>query len=348
MRFVSRALALGVLLLAPGAFAQTAPNTTGAQALFDEAKALMKAGKYDQACPKLEQSQRLDPGGGTLVALALCYEAEGKLGSAWTEWDLALSDARSAHRSDRETLALKHVQDLDKRVPRLRVVVTSKAAGVEVTRDGGVVPSALWGTAVPVDPGQHQFEAHAPGKQPWTMPVQVPAEPILLDVTVPELADAPAPVPVPATAPAPTPPTPPPATSPTPPVSASPPPASPAIERSNPMRTWAFIVGGVGVASLAAGTIFALSASSKWSDAHTVCPQVQCRSSAAVGEANDAGTAADLATVFFTAGGILAATSVVFFLWPSDSEAAPSGRAARWHVAPMLGTVNGLSVGGTL
>jgi tetratricopeptide (TPR) repeat protein len=351
MRFASRALALGVVLFAHGALAQTSANTTGAQALFDEAKALMKAGKYDQACPKLEESQRLDPGGGTLVALALCYEAEGKLGSAWTEWDLALSDARSAHRADREALALKHVEDLDKRVPRLRVVVTSKAPGVEVTRDGAVVPNALWGTPVPVDPGTHPFEAHAPGKQSWSMQVQVPAQPVVLDVTVPELTDAPAAAPVPAPVPPPAPapaPSPTPAPTPSSATASTPAPTPPPAEHSNPMHTWAWIVGGVGVASLAAGTIFTISASSKWSDAHAACPQVKCRNSAAVSEASDAGTAADLATVFFTAGGILAATSVALFLWPSDSEDAAAGRTSRLHVTPMLGAVNGLSLGGSL
>jgi tetratricopeptide (TPR) repeat protein len=327
MRFASRALALGVVLFAHGALAQTSANTTGAQALFDEAKALMKAGKYDQACPKLEESQRLDPGGGTLVALALCYEAEGKLGSAWTEWDLALSDARSAHRADREALALKHVQDLDKRVPRLRV------------------------TPVPVDPGTHPFEAHAPGKQSWSMQVQVPAQPVVLDVTVPELTDAPAAAPVPAPVPPPAPapaPSPTPAPTPSSATASTPAPTPPPAEHSNPMHTWAWIVGGVGVASLAAGTIFTISASSKWSDAHAACPQVKCRNSAAVSEASDAGTAADLATVFFTAGGILAATSVALFLWPSDSEDAAAGRTSRLHVTPMLGAVNGLSLGGSL
>jgi hypothetical protein len=354
MRLAAGAFALAVLMLGRQAVAQSSANTTGAQALFDEAKSLMKAGHYDQACPKLEESQRLDPGGGTLVALGLCYEQAGKLGSAWTTWDLALSDARSAHRADREALAQKHVQDLDKRVPRLRVVVAANVDGLAVTRDGAAMPSALWGTPVPIDPGAHAFEAHAPGKQAWTTTVQVPPQPVVLDVTVPALGDAPAaPAPVPAPAPAAPSTTPAPSPAPTPAQATTPAPAPPAphdaAEPSKPMRTWAYVVGGAGVVSLAVGAAFAASASSKWSDAHSACPQVQCGRQDVVNEANDAGKAADVATVLFAAGGILAATGLALWFWPSGGDADPrEPAAARVHVTPILGAVNGFAVGGNL
>src|SRR5580704_15970278 len=101
--------ALGVVfLLAPSAFAQGGEDVTTAQALFDDGKRLMQEGRYDDACPKLVESQRLDPGGGTLLAIALCHEAQGKLATAWGDFNIALSEARKDRRPDRETAATQH------------------------------------------------------------------------------------------------------------------------------------------------------------------------------------------------------------------------------------------------
>ena len=82
---VRRRRPLAALMIALAAFATTStparadPATVArAQALFDEALALMKAGKYAEACPKLEESDQLDPGMGTEYRLAECYESDGK------------------------------------------------------------------------------------------------------------------------------------------------------------------------------------------------------------------------------------------------------------------------------
>jgi hypothetical protein len=76
-------MALSALVLAGaprGAFAQTAADTDRAERLFAEASALVAAGKYAEACPRFEESERLDGALGTHYNLALCFEKIGKLG----------------------------------------------------------------------------------------------------------------------------------------------------------------------------------------------------------------------------------------------------------------------------
>jgi serine/threonine-protein kinase len=313
-------LGLAVLFASGAAFAQPTPaDVTAAQTLFDDAKELMKVGRYDEACRKLEESERLDRGGGTLVALALCYEAQGKLGSAWTEWNLALSDARSAHRADRESMAREHVHALEQRMPRLRVVIAARASGLEVRQDGVRVPDALWGTAVPVDPGQHRLEASAPGRRAWSASVNVAQGPSTVDVSVPDLPPSslvspPPPIGASSSSSVPAP------AEPAPPASAASPasaesPASPSPPAApNPTRTWAFVVGGAAVASLAVGAAFGLSANSKWNDARTSCPTGVCADRGAVDQSNDAAQAADMSTAFFAVGGAAALASAVLFV----------------------------------
>jgi serine/threonine-protein kinase len=341
-------LALAVLVAGGTALAQpTREDVTAAQTLFDDAKELMKVSRFDEACRKLEQSEQLDRGGGTLVMLALCYEAQGKLGSAWTEWNLALSDARSAHRADREAMASEHVHALDQKMPRLRLLVAARpSSGLEVRQDGVRVPDALWGTAVPIDPGEHRFEAREPGKRAWSARVQVAPGPVTVDVNVPELPSSSAvapPLPPAVSSPSslPAPVEPPSAssaspTSRTPPASPSPP-AAP-----NPMRTWALVVGGAAVASFAVGAVFGLSASSKWNDAHAACPTGVCSDRGAVAQSNDAAQTADMSTVFFAVGGAAALASAVLFVVSSRHGLASAS------VTPMLGAINGIALRGDL
>ena len=114
------------------------------------------------------------------------------------------------------------------------------------------------------------------------------------------------------------------------------------------MKTWAFVVGGAGILSAGVGTVFAVSAASKWSDAHSACPHVQCGRADVVGEANDAGTAADVATVLLAVGGVAIATSVVMLLLSPGHSDDHAPASSGLTVTPLLGTTTGLAIGGRL
>ncbi len=148
-----------------------------AQALFDEARRLMDKKRYSEACPKLAESQRLDPGGGTLLNLAICHEKEGKLATAKNDYDEALAVAVKDGRKDRQLIARERLVAVDKSVPRLSVVVplSSDTEDLEVKLDGLVLHRAAWGVATPVDPGAHVVEATAPSRTSWSTSIVLEA-----------------------------------------------------------------------------------------------------------------------------------------------------------------------------
>src|SRR5205814_367080 len=100
---------------------------------------------------------------------------------------MALAEARQSKRADREQAAQERIRVLEPKLTRARVVPTAKIAGLEVSRDGKRVGDAQWGSALPVDPGEHVFEASAPGKKPWRQAVVISGDGHTTDVTIPPL-----------------------------------------------------------------------------------------------------------------------------------------------------------------
>ncbi len=157
------ALALAWALLAGVAHAQPR-DVAKADALFKEGRALMKNGDYETACPKLEESYRLDPAAGTGINLGDCFEKRGKVASALIAYQAARAllqpgDPRIGP-VDREIAAL------EKRTPRLTIKLARGAPeGTTVKRDGREVGADSLGLAVPVNPGEHWVTVIAPRRR---------------------------------------------------------------------------------------------------------------------------------------------------------------------------------------
>jgi hypothetical protein len=152
-----RLLACAVALFVTVPRVALAEATSDGERLFEEGRRLMLDGRFDEACPKLEESQALDPHVGTLLNVAICHEKLGKVGSAWVEYQRALTAARVEGRVDRADLAKSRIAAIESRVPWL--TVDRGTFEGTVTLDGANLEAAALGTAMPVDPGDHAVAA---------------------------------------------------------------------------------------------------------------------------------------------------------------------------------------------
>ena len=307
-------LTLTLTLAAPLRVAH-AQESSRAQALFDDGRRLMNEGKFADACPKLAASQRLDPGAGTLMNLATCYDKNGQLASAWATYKDAAAAARSSGHADWETAARGRADKIEPDLARLVVNVPkdSRVPGLVVERDGAPVDPAELATPMPIDSGPHTIRASAPGKKAWTAQITVGGPRSSLTVAVPALENEAG--------------------------GAAPPPGGERpIEQPTPVkgdegntqRLVGLVAGGAGIVGIGLGTIFGLKAKGTYNDAVGGCnAEHQCPQSG-LDKADDASSQATISTISFIAGGALLAGGAVLYLTaPRAAPAAGSAASAR-------------------
>jgi hypothetical protein len=290
-RFVwTAAIAIALTANATAAYAQGA-DAGAAESLFQSGKSLLEQRNYALACPKLAESYRIDPGTGTLLALALCHEGEGRLASAWGEFSEVVARSRRERRPDREDLAHQRMTALESRLPMLTIAVAPGAEtidGLEIKRDGIVVGSGSWATPVPVDPGHHHVEAAAPGRKPFAATVSVGTDADRQVVVVPvlerdeERRDAPI--------------------------------ADSTTSGRGSLRQTGWAFGAAGVVGLAVGGAFGVRAMTLTSESKNDCDAASVCGPAGFAARNDARTAGTVSTVAFIAGGALLATGVTILI----------------------------------
>jgi hypothetical protein len=298
-----------------------------AEQMFTEGRKLMGEGKFDEACPKLAESQRLDPGGGTILNLAVCHQGQGRFASAWSEFREAIDLARTDGRRDREQLALEHLAEVEPKVSHLTLSIEPKAevSGMAIKLDGQIVGRAAWNSALPVDPGAHDIIASAPGKLDRQLSVQVVGLADTKAITILALEDAPASA----------------IASP----DSSPDPAL--SSHSNGKRVAGFVVGGVGVAALAVGTVFGIEALQKRHDSDASCSGDTCRTQAGVNFNQDAQRFANVADVGIGVGIVGVVVGTYLVLTSGASRPVPAA-TARLKVLPAIGTrTSSIALSGT-
>jgi hypothetical protein len=266
-----------------------------------------------------------------MLNLALCYEQEGKLASAWSRFLEVAAKARAAGQTDRARIGKERAAALAPKLSNIVVDVPpgSRVEGLEIRRDGVPVDQAEWGAAIPADAGPHTIEASAPNRKPWSQTITVADGASTMRVAVGELAPLEAePDRTTARAPA---------------ASPTSPPSAPLIGAStdegtqgpNGLKIAAVVTGGAGVAGIGVGAVFGALALAKHNEAVNACPSSfgrTCPTKPGADAWNDAIGLGDVSTVAFIAGGVAVAAGVVLWLVaPKHVENAP---AAQLTVGP--------------
>ncbi len=305
-RIISLIFATSILVSSASTLAQSS-NAAIAEAAFTRGKELMAQGKATEACPKFEESHRLDPSVGALLNLGRCYEQLGRTASAWVRYKEAGTLARSFGQTERETVARDLAKTLEPKLSRVRIEATKRMDAMRITRNGEEVGVALLGDPLPVDPGKLKIEVSAPGYARWTTEIEIGKEADLKTVLIPELKVD----------------------------------QRTGSGASNGLRTAAFVVGGVGVAALGAGAVFGGLAVKSRGEADPLCPNKSCNADGFT-LIEDAKSKALISSVALGVGaGALAAGVVLFFVSRPSAAKAPAERA--W-ILPTVGPQGGGAV----
>lgn len=308
---MTRLVPLLCVLCCASAAAAQAPSGQGkaaAEALFREGRALLEAGELDTACAKLGQSLRIDRSPGTLLNLADCHARQGRTATAWAEFLEATRLAQDTGWQAGALEARRRADALEPNLSRLAIQIAEPVEGLVISLDGTSLEQAALGTGLPIDPGEHALSAEAPGRKPWSARVRIVAQGVHMEVVVPALPMLEA-------------------------LDGAAEPGSgddetlaaaeldPSGPHDSSGSVLPYVIGGVGVAALAAGSVFGLLANGRYSDAEDACPERVGCSGPAVDARDDAELHAHLSNVGFGVGIAALGVAVVLLLTDDAPEA---------------------------
>ncbi len=283
-------LALATILTLPltsphEAQAQSVSAEAAAQQRYAKGRELFFAKDYAGAAREFRAANELLASPNTRLYIARCEHELGHNAAAYVEYNRAAGEAADRARTDpRYASTRDHARAegaaLEGKIGRVLLKVQNAPDGTEVVVGGQALPRAGWDVPTPVDPGDVEVTATAPGRNKASKHVTVAAgqtaEVALALENAPPGAAVVAPVP------------PPPAAAATPPDTGAPRDAtSPPLTEPPPepehggsaARTIGFITLGVGAVGTAGFVAFAVMAKSKYDEIKDQCGGRRCDAS---------------------------------------------------------------------
>jgi hypothetical protein len=306
-------LGLGLCLASPPAHAQDPAPENSAEALkrareqFGQALALQTAGDWAGALTLLKEVAAVKSTPQVRFNMALCEEKLGKLVAALGDYELAAADAR-AEKADQVAEEVEgRLEALRQRIPKLTIKRGAGADAASISVDGVSVGDQVVGTPMPTDPGPHTIEAKAPGFKLYRQALRLAEQ---QSETVEVVLEA-EPVPPPGS------------------VAGG---GAPAARRS-PLS--GYIIGGVGIASLATSGVFFYLRAKKIDRLNEVCPNYTCPSHAYDSDRDAGKLYTVIADVTLAVGVAAVASGAVLVL--TSSSGSSSGTEPTVALAPAPG-----------
>lgn len=135
--------------------------------LYREARELVNAGRWDEACPKFEQAMAKQPTASILINIGDCHAHQGKLAKAMEDYDIARELNRDTQEEARRVALTSEIEmrakKLAPRIPALRVLVENPITDMIVRLDGEALDPDKIGIDIPTDPGAHVVTVEAAG-----------------------------------------------------------------------------------------------------------------------------------------------------------------------------------------
>jgi hypothetical protein len=242
-----------------------------ARNLAGDAKTAFDRGDFERARDLFHRAYALVPAPTIALFEARALAKLNRLVDAEEAYTRAARTNLDAESSEAFRRAVTEAEDelvpLRPRIPRLLIIATGEGAGepdLALKLDGNLIPAALRGVEIPVDPGRHTLAAVVPGVSPIEVQLElVEKQQKRLEISVPAARrEAASLVPGPRVAP---------------PSREQPhEPPAPAAEPTHWQTPAAIVAGGVGVAGLATGVIAGWMATSRHADATRECPEGAC------------------------------------------------------------------------
>lgn len=292
-----------------------------AQVRFRSGSKLFDAGKYSEAITAFRASHDVVASPNSSLMVARCLLELGRVLDAYAEFRVALTEAETAAQHDKKYAATaeavrSELAEAEQRLGRVQVRLRNAPPGTEVTVGTVAVNAEELAAPTVVAPGEITVQATAPDGTKASKSVTVSEG----DSVTVELGFEPA--------------------------SASPSPEPDAEVRAAtsedgfPLRTLAYVAGGVGVVGFASFAVFGSMSNSKYSELRDACENDLCLPERR-DDVDDGKRFQTFANIGLAVGVIGVGTGVTLFFLSAPSSSSTGGAAPRVAVGPGYVAVKG-------